>query len=248
MKNFLIFKNSRFSGGLGDMFRSMLAFYTFCKIHDIYFNVFFTPNFRKYFSCSNYDYIVNTQYFYSNHSTEFDIFLENLKTKSDGIFIVSSNLFRFVEIEDMNKYKYEFLEFLGYKGSFLKTDICLHVRCGDAFMKNVNVGSDKRLNPISIKNEIKNYIEGKDNITIITDNSFIKFYFSNITTNTNINHTALANTSEEDVGHALYDFFTLMNANKIVAFSPSGFSFWASFFGNVPIVNEKEEPITLRSF
>ena len=154
----------------------------------------------------------------------------------------------------MELYKKEFLEYLDfndYDGKVIKKPhVAIHARCGDMYMTDVNCKTDSRLNPIHVVPRIQKMIaensyyneytnERCSNTRVYTDNYFIRNALGSHCSDLKIVHTALGPGKDPTDFWSYYEtvveFYSMMNATKIYAFSKSGFSFWAAFFGSVPI-------------
>ena len=119
--------------------------------------------------------------------------------------------------------------------------ISLHIRLGDKHME------DKSLN----RNDDRNYKENlvieflesnKDKIILLfCDNQMYKEelkqkYKNVLTTSAKVVHFNSRGTTEEEVLHTVIEFYLLSKSKKIYAACNSGFSYIASFYGNVPYV------------
>jgi hypothetical protein len=121
----------------------------------------------------------------------------------------------------------------------------VHLRLGDKHLE-----TDKSFVPCLEdercfnENALYNFIEQNSNINIIffCDNNNYKLkiknkYSSIFITNSEIGHTSLLNTTEKQTLDALTEFYLITNSDKIVCASYSGFSYIASKFKNIPLIN-----------
>lgn len=256
--------------GLGDMIRSIFAFFVYCRIHNILFRLNFQDHkIREYIhdhykaEAANIDYYVNYT-FIDKHTPDFTVFLNTIKDpslKNEQCLVVQSNLFDFVSFADMNHYKEDFKRFLVFKEPVANDvkyhlagdvdDFCaIHVRCGDKYMTNVNCPTDSRANPNKIIHEIKiakKYLENKYGLKVyvFTDNYLVKKEFIKNTFDTYLGHTSIRE-DEESVLDSIVEFVLMGFAVETITMTNSGFSFWSSFIYNVPLykyVKDSEPPV-----
>lgn len=123
----------------------------------------------------------------------------------------------------------------------------IHVRLGDKHLetdiKYVMVKFDSRaFSEDSIEKIIKdNY---NKNIFFCCDNNAFKLkmkekYNNIIITNCEIGHTSLTNTTRKQILDSITEFYILTESTSIVGITRSGFSYMASKFKNIPLVQCK---------
>ena len=123
--------------------------------------------------------------------------------------------------------------------------ISLHLRLGDKYLETdksfIVCQSDYRTYD---EEKIFNFIEQNQNKNIIffCDNNtyrlIIKNKYKNITiTNSDIGHTSLLNTTDKQTLDTITDLYIMTNSEKIIYATPSGFSYIASQFKNIPFFN-----------
>lgn len=120
--------------------------------------------------------------------------------------------------------------------------ISLHIRLGDKHMEhppNVNSRDDRHYK----ENLVIEFLErNKDkNILLFCDNAKYKQElqqkYKNVSiTSAKVVHYNEKGTTEEEVLHTVIEFYLLSKSKKIYAACNSGFSYIASFYGNVPYV------------
>lgn len=242
-------------GGLGDMLRSMFAYFVFCKKNDIEYKIFFDSNgpFESCFESSEGVEKVDYKFLNigSKSTQETHNFLKVCKEHKDKNFLVRSNIFDFVSFDDLRLFKSEFLNFLkpteAVKDRINDNRLenqnfsSIHIRCGDKFMSSVNIASDSRLDPsseetIQLIDETIEFLDF-DNVTIFTDNEYIKSkypYRVNLL-NSKIQHTALKTNYKFSYIDTVAEFFIMGLSEKIVSLSNSGFSFWSAFLHDKPL-------------
>lgn len=136
----------------------------------------------------------------------------------------------------------------------------IHVRCGDAHMDKTNIQSDSRITPNSSVNKIdvaiaflrtqnidKDSKDNKDSIILFTDNTNLKkksIILGIHTLNDSVHHTSMPTANQQEVEglvDSVTEFYLLMKSKCNVGIVDSGFSYWSSFFGSVPLyrVNDK---------
>jgi hypothetical protein len=123
--------------------------------------------------------------------------------------------------------------------------ISLHVRLGDKYLE-----TDWEF--IYCKHDVRKYNEeaifqfieknNHENILLFSDHSGykrkIKDKYNHVfITQSNIGHTSLSNTTEEQVLDSITDFYIMINSQKIYCGSHSGFSIIASKFKNIPLID-----------
>ena len=123
--------------------------------------------------------------------------------------------------------------------------ISIHLRLGDKYLETDKsyiacLEDERKYN----ENKIFEFIEkhSTENILFFCDNNSCKLtlksiYNNIIITNSDIGHTGLINTTENQVLDTVTEFYILTNSKLICAASPSGFSMVASKFKNTPIVH-----------
>ena len=119
--------------------------------------------------------------------------------------------------------------------------ISIHVRLGDKFLEINN-------EYIQCKNDVREFDENKlfdfiqnnynNNIILFTDNKEYKLKLKNkydkiIILDTNIGHTALINTTEEQVLDTITEFYIMSNSKYIYISTHTGFSIMAAKFNNI---------------
>lgn len=255
--------------GFGDTIRSIYAYYIYCKLNDIpyYFYVEDHP-FEKCFEGQNIPQIGNITFLIDNGSSVNNNTLKILELvkQKDKNFLLRSNVFEFMPFEKLGSYKKEFLEFLKIS-SIVKNRIknlleevgivgdyvSIHARCGDNFMKNVNICCDKRIeNPFSeeTENKFKILVEHFKKIPILffSDNEQLKKKFSekyNVKIlNTTIHHTTL-NTPNKLDGciDTVSEFFIIGNSKSVGILSKSGIPYWASYLLDKPLFQVKNNKV-----
>lgn len=122
--------------------------------------------------------------------------------------------------------------------------ISIHLRLGDKYLE-----TDKKY--VLCKDDVREYSEQKmfrfieenidDNIIFFCDNNKkklqIKTKYKNILiTNSNIGHTSLDNTTNQQVLDTVTDFYLLTNSKLIYAVSFSGFSSESAKFKNITYI------------
>jgi hypothetical protein len=117
--------------------------------------------------------------------------------------------------------------------------ISLHIRLGDKHMEHINSPDDRHYK----ENLVIEFLESnKDkNILLFCDNAKYKQElqqkYKNVSiTSAKVVHYNQKGTTEEEVLHTVIEFYLLSKSKKIYAASNSGFSYIASFYGNVPYV------------
>lgn len=159
-------------GGLGDLIRSMFAYFVFCKLNDIEYHVDFSEtNLHYCFDNKLPDKYKN----YKEHKKNSDIqifnqigssatletrkILEYIKNNKNKIVIIYSNIFDFVCFEELKEYTKDFIDYLKFSNQVIsrvndllkESELALgsyatiHVRCGDAYMEKININSDTRI-------------------------------------------------------------------------------------------------------
>jgi hypothetical protein len=154
-------------GGLGDLLRSMFAYYIYCQRECI--------EYYLDFSRTNLKYCFNNKVPESYNGTPFEIFkqigssstqetfefLGLIKDNPERNIIIYSNIFDFISKKDFVKYRSEFSEFLELSdpvkrririllesaGIHDNNYASVHLRCGDAHMNEINVSCDSRMDP-----------------------------------------------------------------------------------------------------
>ncbi len=250
-------------GGIGDFIRSVFAYFVFCRLEHIEYSLYFGENPYKFCFNSILDIsnISNKKFLkdIGGHHTENTLnILKLIKNNPEINFIIRSNIFDFISFEILQKYKKEFIKFLGPKTIIQekvqkiqekikeKEFVTIHVRCGDAYMNKVNIACDTRINP-NDENLLVNiqkcyyFLKYKHNLPVVflTDNELLRLSVKKelndiIIFNSSINHTAIPG-SIENVIDTVCEFFLIGKSKYNVAFSNSGFPFWASFIYNVPL-------------
>lgn len=123
--------------------------------------------------------------------------------------------------------------------------ISIHLRLGDKHLETdksyVYCKNDERF---FNENLIFNYIEmnSDKNIIFFCDNNNYKLKIKNkynnvFTTDCDIGHTSLSNTTDKQILDSITEFYLMTNSDKIVCASHSGFSIIASKFKNIPLIN-----------
>jgi hypothetical protein len=168
------------------------------------------------------DYIVSPFLFYKDFNYDCDINANDVFEFTDEIKENSKNIF----FENTSNY------------------ISIHLRMGDKFLE-----TDKTF--VICKDDIRtyneesllNFIESNKDIPILffcDNNSYklkIKNSYNNIMiTQCHIGHTSLLNTGEKQILDTVTDFYLLANSQIIYIASKSGFSFMASKFNNIPLI------------
>jgi hypothetical protein len=168
------------------------------------------------------DYIVSPFLFYKDFNYDCDINANDVFEFTDDIKENSKNIF----FENVSNY------------------ISIHLRLGDKFLE-----TDKTF--VICKDDIRtyseesllNFIERNKDIPILffcDNNSYklkIKNSYNNVMiTQCNIGHTSLLNTGEKQIMDTVTDFYLLSKSKSIYIASKSGFSFMASKFNNVPLI------------
>lgn len=248
-------------GGLGDMLRSMFAYFVYCKKNNIQYSIYF--NHHPYQSCFKENkpdtngLKDDEPIFVDIGSTSTDKTREFLNKILDNskIWTVRSNIFDFVPLEELRKFTKEFREFLELSdqlkeriSKFKHDFVSIHVRRGDVFMPNVNIRSDSRLSDlndiISNISNIKKLLNTNLPIFLFSDNEELKRHYINhpelgiSCLNTKIHHTAIHTGYHTDIIgtiDSVSEFFIMGRSKKIVALSNSGFSFWSAFIHDVPL-------------
>ncbi len=124
--------------------------------------------------------------------------------------------------------------------------VSVHLRLGDKYLE-----TDKSF--VVVKNDERYYEEGSLfrfiekninlNIVFFCDNNsykhYLKYKYPNvIIINSNVGHTGLSNTTEEQIVDAITEFYIMCNSSHIYSASSfSGFSIMAAKFKNTPITN-----------
>jgi len=124
--------------------------------------------------------------------------------------------------------------------------VSVHLRLGDKYLE-----TDKSF--VVVKNDERYYHEGSlfrfieqnTHLTIVffCDNNsyknYLKYKYPNvIIINSNVGHTGLSNTTEEQIVDAITEFYIMSNSSHIYSASSfSGFSLMAAKFKNTPITN-----------
>ena len=244
----LIFKQTKKSFGIGDLLRSMFAFYCFCRENKIEYKVVFeSPEYNKYFGCGSdldIDQMLKDKeikcvcYLIDKLSkNDWNMFLDLINPNDNNSSIVLvSNLCDFVSYNIMDKYRLDFLKFLDINfKSKMDNFVAIHVRCGDRYMSKVNVFSDHRLFPFDIAERVKEIVNdnSKEQILVFTDNSLIQYKFSSYSLNNCIEHSVFD--TPNGICSSIEEFLIMMSAKKIIALSDSGFSKWAAYFGQIPL-------------
>jgi hypothetical protein len=248
------------AGGIGDMFRSMLAYFTWCKLHDINYKISFTgTNYEKCFITDDNivgitDSVATVLTDIGSTATEKTYkFLNELKKKKQGqLYIIVSNIFDFVTLEQMALNIEPFKKLLNCSPIVTESIVkerhnSIHIRCGDAHMRYKNCRSDDRVNPDDVPLLIKRAVEflrtkNDYDIFLFTDNNEIKTHGVKEglrIMDTTIFHTAL---NDKVIGprgtvDAVIEWFSLGNSEIIVSIGESGFSFWSAFIHNVQLYN-----------
>lgn len=253
-------------GGFADMLRSIFAYYTFCQMNDIKYYVHFNG---KLGLCFDLERISDRPYklfidIGSKSTERTQYFLKDIKNNKDECFVVRSNIFDFVSFDDLKKYRESFLKFMKLsdvvKNRIINNKVinelnefnkelnkfkeltAIHVRCGDKYMNHVNIESDSRMNPEKAIEIINKMINNK--IIIFSDNEQVRKEFKDhIVFNEIVEHTAL---TDADIVDTVAEFFIMMSCKKIIALTNSGFSFWASFLGLIPLVDENDNERMLK--
>jgi hypothetical protein len=156
-------------GGLGDMLRSMFAYFVFCKLNDIEYYLDFSETDLHY--C--FDNTVSEKYKDFKRDKNIQMFkqigstsdrdtrkiLEYIKNNRNKTVLIYSNIFDFIPFEELKEYTKDFIEFLKFSNEVISRadkllkDIeielgsyaSIHVRCGDKFMNKINIDSDSRI-------------------------------------------------------------------------------------------------------
>jgi len=212
--------------GLPEYLRSVFSYYVFCQMNNIIF--YFNNEGHPYEVCFTramipYEHIKDAKVLVdisekeakaspvSSVSAKTQEILETIKDNKDKNFIIKSNVYGFVPVASLKKYRDVFVSFLDIS-QLLKNNInrlmgsnvqysCIHIRTGDKYMDRPVVKDDKRIAPdvdllCSIKYLIENVIKD-DKIILITDSNLLKQmckeHISNklIILDTNIFNTAL---------------------------------------------------------
>ncbi len=275
-------------GGLGDVIRSMFAYFVYFKINNIehYYLDFSETDLKHCFDNTvplNYKKIRNTRMFIhigSSSTQEHKKALELLKSEgslTNKLFIIYSNIFDFIDVKELRKHTVDFMNFLQFSmavknraaeildlssimecgsGSGSRSNFAaIHVRCGDAFMEKTNIQSDSRITPNSAVNKIEYIIkflkETKDYselpIVLFTDNTSLKNKCGilGITSlSTKVHHTSLATSNPKELEglvDSAAEFLLLTKSKCVVSIKDSGFSYWSSFLGSVPLYKLNDE-------
>lgn len=123
--------------------------------------------------------------------------------------------------------------------------VSIHLRLGDKHLETdkeyVLVKEDERF---FSEEKIYKFIEQNSdkNIFFCCDNNSYKQkikekYKNIIITNCDIGHTSLSNTTNKQILDGVTEFYILTNSEMIYGASTSGFSFIASKFNNIPLIN-----------
>jgi hypothetical protein len=252
-----------YSGGIGDLLRSVFAYYVYCQINkiDYYFSVPDSHPFSKFFTrdpktprilnehtCMNNGVQMYTSFtdLKGKYTSDTQKILDSIK-HNENVYVIKSNVFNFIDFETLAKYRYQFLDFLKLSDIVKdrmnvlepKTHFnAIHLRLGDAYMDKVNIASDVRYTGTldSDLEKVYSFFNASDRSEVImfTDSNKLKSIHSKIKfLNTKVNHSALP--SSDDFLDSFVEFLILGRAKKIVAMSNSGFSFWSAFIFNVPL-------------
>lgn len=122
--------------------------------------------------------------------------------------------------------------------------ISIHLRLGDKFLETERMYIQCKNDIRSFsEEEIYKFIEDNNDKTIFfccDNNAYktkIKEKYNNIvTTNCDIGHTSLSNTTKKQTLDSITEFYILSNSQLIFSGSKSGFSMIASKFGKIPII------------
>ncbi len=269
------------SYGIGDMIRSMLAYYTYCSINKIDYYIDFSETLLKYCFDNKVYEIKDSEL--TNVFTDFDSFSEKTKTilyeikmNKEKNYYIYSNTFNFLHVDLLNKNKKNFSNFLIFSDlvkerakellnevGLTSEYICIHVRCGDHYYLKDKLSEfssqDIRISPEQALVKIKKVLKGLKNLSIakkvliITDNKQLKemvkmirdsSFDNTYTLNTDIYHIAIkpeqVSESETEIIRPYLDsiaeFYILTKSSKNICLSPSGFSYWASYIYDVPMM------------
>jgi len=203
-------------------------------------------------------------------TTKYINFILNTKNSIDIINVVYSNIFNFVQPEALILYKKDFLNFLrpseavknrikellleaGLKEHEYKS---IHVRCGDQYMSCVNIPTDNRVSPGNSVSLIRNIVEHNKSenfqTVLFTDNESLKNHHEALGVKifkTNIIHNAIVpqlyseemrEKNKKDTVDTVVEFFLMASSKSVMTLTDSGFSFWSTFFYNVPLYRYKE--------
>jgi hypothetical protein len=272
-KIMVLIHSFKYGYGLGDMFRSMIAFFVVCKQNNIEYFLDFSETPLKY--CFNN--VIGPKYVGYKHfsikeirisslidvktALEMKQFVEYIISNKDKTIVIQSNEFDFLPMQVINEHTKDFLDFLKVSDSVksrMKEILdsnglkehefnAVHVRCGDAFMTNKKVHGDSRISPNSAVNKVIKAVDflrlnDKDlPIILFTDNELLRkrsIIMNTQIIDTHIVHTAMQSSEEIDkLGaiDAVAEFLLLGQSKNVMAIKHSGFSFWPTFFYNVPL-------------
>ena len=246
------------SGGIGDLLKYFLVLINLCMKYNIklyYYNKNKLLDDFFYLSCEKMAISEAEAYSYKRCNINDIPFLK----KSNNYSIYPSDLHKlgaFNTISEIAIYKNRDLQNLFSFSSRIITQsrdiidsnityISLHLRLGDHYLE-----TDKSF--ITCPNDKRGFSETKINefidsnpdkvILFFCDNNSFKLkikerYNYIIITDYNIGHTALLNTTEEQVINTLVEFYLLSRSKHIYVASNSGFPIMAGLLNNVPISN-----------
>ena len=148
-----------------------------------------------------------------------------------------------IKINDVFKFSDDII--LNTKNIFnlnISNYISIHLRLGDKYLEinKPNVSCDSRkYNKQNFYNIIEQNYD-KNIIFFCDNNSFkqeLKKKYNNIIIlNSKIGHTAIRNTTYEEVLDTITEFYIMTNSDKIYGASFSGFSIVASKYNNIPYI------------
>jgi len=241
-------------GGIGDFFKFFIYLFRHCIKNKIKMKYSINDNaLNKYITLISKEMYIDVDTI--KKYKKIDLFKELENMESDIFYIVTpfcmydipdmyekippciSPLFSFSEKVLQNAQNY--LEKLG-------NYVAIHVRLGDAFLETdkqyVVCKSDSRQFD---ENQMFQFIEdtnNKTNIFFCCDNASYKTkikakYDNIITTDFDIGHTSLSNTTKQQYLDSVTEFYLLTQSDKIFAGTRSGFSIMASKFAGVPIIH-----------
>jgi hypothetical protein len=216
------------SGGIGDCIKFFMKLLFFCMYHNV--QIKYQVNdimIEKYLRLTHDKmYIKNHNYKKISPHIFYPV------DSCDNIKIPLQELFCFTEEVKLNAYRLLPLE----------NYISIHLRLGDKYLetdkKFIQVLNDER---IYDEKKIYEYIESNldKKLVFFCDNQSykqkIKEKYTIFVANTNIGHTSLPNTSENQVLDAISEFYLLSNSVTIAIGTHSGFPIMASKFKNIPV-------------
>ena len=246
----IVFNFALGSGGIGDLTKFFIFILDFCIIHNI--QLYYLINnieTEKYLKLKYKQMYIEKKYIDEQLTININNFEEILNLQSYIYYIIEPQILYnvisyeniFLQLQDIfyfsDKVKINSFPFLQEKY------ISIHLRLGDKYLE-----TDEKY--ILCKEDIRCYNEQKifefieknydKKIILFCDNNSYKLkikikYNKIITTNFDIGHTSLYNTTELQVLNTISEFFLLSNSEHIYYASHSGFPIMASKFKNTPI-------------